>query len=676
MRWHDPRQVPPLQLPLIQSNASQPRPDRSGFSLFGATSVQPNTRTHPLLGPTLAIILALVATAIGYSPAITGGFQFDDQANLAGLTKVVDLGSALAFVFSGFAGPLGRPLSLATFAAQASSWPTNPSDFLYVNICIHLINGALVAWNVYLLGVLRKFELERSAWIAASTASLWMQLPLLASSSLLVVQRMTTLSATVMLLALVAYLKAREGIQHKPGRSVAWMTAAVVIGSTLAALAKENGILLPTYILAIEALWLEPPSRISSRRWKSWTAGFLIAPSACIAIYLIAQLPYSDATIVARGFTGLDRLASQSIILGEYIKNAFIPNPKALGPFHDSWLDEHQALTALCALATALLICVSAIAIRFRQSYPSLLFGLAWFASGHLLESTTVPLELYFEHRNYLPIIGPVFSLSNLLAPLSNQRHRSLVSIGLAAYALVLGLSLYLQCSLWGNPRLAAEIWSLSNPHSIRATLYLMSEIERSREQINLSHIAEDFLSRNPNAEMVRLQKVVYDCMTGDADSHDFRKEAFLPPPYGVNYSNWASAIPEKLYSLQQSHLCGRVTDNDISTLAEALLSTPQIIASANAVHNLHSILAVIAINNNNIQSADLHVRTALAASFSLDTFEVALLLATHNGDKGRIDELVTDALKHAPVNRFRRKYWSERVREIAQRANVTDMDR
>ena len=38
-------------------------------------------------------------------------------------------------------------------------------------------------------------------------------------------------------------------------------------------------------------------------------------------------------------------------------------------------------------------------------------FGIGLFLAGHLLESTVLPLELMFEHRNHLPALGPLLVL-------------------------------------------------------------------------------------------------------------------------------------------------------------------------------------------------------------------------------------------------------------------------
>ena len=148
---------------------------------------------------------AVVALAwFCYQPAISGAFQFDDKFNLGGLEKVDDARSAIDFALSGIAGPTGRPLALASFALQAESWDQGAAAFLKVNILIHLLNAALLALSLYQLSLLRAVPRNDAAIVAAAAASLWVLMPLLATSSLFVVQRMTTMSALFMWLGLSA----------------------------------------------------------------------------------------------------------------------------------------------------------------------------------------------------------------------------------------------------------------------------------------------------------------------------------------------------------------------------------------------------------------------------------------------------------------------------------------
>jgi hypothetical protein len=188
---------------------------------------------------------------------------------------------------TGIAGPTGRPLALATFVPQAYAWPSSPDVFLYANACLHLLNGALVVWLLYLLTAARSVEPRLAAWVASLGGALWMLMPILASSSLLIVQRMTVLSGTFVLIAFVGYLYARRRLDTHPRSALVAMTACVAGGTLLATLAKENGALLPLYVLVAEATILGAPQRVESRRQHAiWKAVFLVLPAVPIVAYL------------------------------------------------------------------------------------------------------------------------------------------------------------------------------------------------------------------------------------------------------------------------------------------------------------------------------------------------------------------------------------------------------
>ena len=93
-------------------------------------------------GRTATLLLALVL-AFGflvYQPGLSGSFQLDDWVNLGPLATLdadATPQTYLQFLVQGIASPLGRPLSLATFMAQAPDWPDNPAAFIPVNLLLH-----------------------------------------------------------------------------------------------------------------------------------------------------------------------------------------------------------------------------------------------------------------------------------------------------------------------------------------------------------------------------------------------------------------------------------------------------------------------------------------------------------------------------------------------------------
>ena len=191
-----------------------------------------------VLWPWLAVISLLAVGWLVYRPALGGTFLLDDHSNLAGLASVTELRSALHFVLSGDAGPLGRPLALASFLPQASAWGTDATPFIRANILIHLINGLLVF--LFSGQVARTLVSDRkdALILAVSTTAVWLLMPLLASSSLLIVQRMTTLSATFVLCGLAGYMAARRHVAEQPRVALAGMTLALVVCTLFALLTK------------------------------------------------------------------------------------------------------------------------------------------------------------------------------------------------------------------------------------------------------------------------------------------------------------------------------------------------------------------------------------------------------------------------------------------------------
>jgi len=161
-------------------------------------------------------------------------------------------------------------LALASFAAQAYAWPNGIALMLYTNVCIHLLNGVLVTWMLLLLLEVsgRAEQAGQGPRVAAIGGALWMLMPLLASSSLLVVQRMTSLSATFVLAGGIGYLYGRAALERRPRVAFSIMVLALTVGTGLAALAKENGALLPLLVLVTELTILTRPAGALARSYR------------------------------------------------------------------------------------------------------------------------------------------------------------------------------------------------------------------------------------------------------------------------------------------------------------------------------------------------------------------------------------------------------------------------
>lgn len=420
----------------------------------------------------LCLFLLLLLTICLYYPALFSPFYLDDFSNLSELAEVENNGF-FYYIFSGFSGPSGRPLALLSFALQYPAWPDDPAMFKAVNLAIHCANGIFV----WLISARLIMPLEqgrgRRRIFALLTTAVWLLHPMQLSTVLYVVQRMTLLSSFFTLTGLWAYLYYRNGIiagRHDP-RACLRLMAPVAASLILAILSKENGILLLLYIIVIEKTLFSN----SAAGLKNGFLFVLALPLMALLAYLLAGLDGIMASYDWRPFSMTERLLTQPSVLLVYLKHILLPVHGGYGLYHDDFPVSAGLLAppyTLPAIA-ALLLCFLA-GLRFRKSAPVFAFAALWFLAGHALEASFLNLELYFEHRNYLPSLGILFGVNYLLLRLIKTRQHRLSAglAGLVYYTLVMG-AFYLESTLWPQPALQALEWARNKPASERTLINL-----------------------------------------------------------------------------------------------------------------------------------------------------------------------------------------------------------
>lgn len=468
-------------------------------------SPRDSLRTASAAGLAFVAVL-LVAYGI-YSPGLSGAFLFDDWSNLVLLGhqgRIDSFDKVVSFLLTGFAGPTGRPVSMASFLLDAQTWPAEPAPFKLTNILIHLLNGALLTGALWRLAQRLDAPRREAAWIAVLGAGLWLLHPLWVSTTLYVVQRMTMLAATFVFAGLWAYLHGRQLLGEGRGAAgYGWCSAAVVLCGPLAVLSKENGALLPLLILVVDRYAPAPVASLP-RGWSLWRLLFLGVPSVLLLAYLAMGLPglvRGDAGF--REFTPGQRLLTQARIIWEYLALLLLPRPYSDGLFSDAipvskgLLSPPSTLVGLLALAGLV-----ALAERLRRSVPVVAVAIMFFLAGHVLESTWIQLELRFEHRNYLPAALLFLPLAWWLVrtPVLGRKGRAVAA---AALCCVLAAETWIAADLWGRPFAQALAWARRNPDSPRAQSHLANmwtqvgnhaEAERVLRRVWAKHPADMLL--------------------------------------------------------------------------------------------------------------------------------------------------------------------------------------
>ncbi|MCB1555559.1 MAG: tetratricopeptide repeat protein [Xanthomonadales bacterium] len=437
----------------------------------------------------LAFLLAVVAvfTAVWacYSPGLAGGFLFDDENNLRSLGAygpIEDGRTLLYYLTSGIADLTGRPVSVASFLFDANNWPADPYPFKRTNLIIHLLNGAL------LLAVVWRLELRLSQaghnlpttesgarWIALLAAGCWLAHPLFVSTTLYVVQRHAMLPMTFVLAALLSWDRAFSlHLSRSPLGAWAWGTLGIGVCGLAAALSKPNGLLAPA-LLWIAFVWFYRSLLVDSdesirRGVRANVMLALVLPASLVLLALTTRIPSSLEYTGGRSFTFLERVLSQPRALMEYLSSLAVPRMGGGGLFVEdfakstSLLDPPTTLPALIAIAGLI-----AFAIWGRRRWPVASFSIAFFFAAQLIESSVIMLELFFEHRSYLPAAFLFWPLARVLAGGANRIAARLAG-SVALLTLLLSLTL-VRASDWGNPIRLAQLSATHRPDSIRAQI-------------------------------------------------------------------------------------------------------------------------------------------------------------------------------------------------------------
>lgn len=486
--------------------------------------------------PLVALAALLAVAWLAYWPGRTGPFLFDDFSNLASLGDYGQIDTwwkVVAFLTSGFAGPTGRPLSLATFLLDARNWPAAPEAFKLTNVAIHLLNGVLLAGLSAALSRALGLARRPAAWAGVLAAGLWLLDPFWVSTTLYVVQRMAMLAATFVFAGLWGYAHGRSLLAQGHRRAgYVWMSVSLALGTLLAVLSKENGALLPLLAWVLEALVFDRRHTAleqGGRIFLAWRWVFIRLPALAVLGYLATFLPgLWTGAAAGRDFTPLQRLLTESRIVWTYLGDIWLARTSVGGLFHDDIVLSTgllQPLSTLFAVLGILTLIVFAVLSRWARSPVVAAAGVAvgFYLAGQVMESTWLQLELAFEHRNYLPAALMFLPLAIWLVRAAQgseaqaaPRRRWPIWFAMALLALF-ALQTARRADVWGKPFEQALVWAREHPDSPRAQNYLANFWSNVGNLPEAARLLDCALREHPHSLILLINRVGVACAQGEA---------------------------------------------------------------------------------------------------------------------------------------------------------------
>jgi tetratricopeptide (TPR) repeat protein len=357
-----------------------------------------------------AVLSLLVMLLIIYGNSFFGEWHFDDYHNIVDNRNVHLQGLSwqeIRKTFSGTAdgsegGYSTRPLAYLSFGLNYLFEGTDVFGYHVVNFVIHFAAAVflfLFICRTLQLPLLRDRYGEKAYDIALLATFFWATNPLQVNAVTIIVQRMASLAGLGTIMALYFYVLARTAERGSARRGFAFLCAA---SSLLAFGSKENAAMLPISILLYDVLLVQGATRENLSRLLKY-AWIPLAVILCLVFSFSEFLAGIFQTYAVRPFTLIERLLTAPRILIFYVSLLLYPLPSRLTFLHD--IDISRSLwepwTTLPALLAVVLFCLAALAMARRR--PLLSTCMLFFLLNHLIEGTVIPLELIYEHRNYIP---------------------------------------------------------------------------------------------------------------------------------------------------------------------------------------------------------------------------------------------------------------------------------
>ena len=434
---------------------------------------------YKLLSHLKSILSITLLTAIVFWPGLKGPWLLDDEPNIFKNQQILlnDLTPTQLKIAT--TAPLAsyshsRGLAYLSFALNYyfSDQHFSRFNFKLTNLIFHCVNATLVYLILAnILSATLKNPTYKPKTLALIITACWACHPLQVSTVLYAVQRMTLGSATAILIGCLAFVRFRTSANYSTTqiRQTKLFSLTLALCLFIGFHFKENVVLLPVFLLALELSIRK--HQLPNPNFDRLILIFISSVALISLIYVALTVGDIRSGYIHRNFTLEERLLTQPRVLFWYIKLILLPQLTDFTLFLDSYkisTSLTQPISTIVSMAAWLTLLITAALLKTRGLFIACLI---WFLGGHLIESSFLPLEIAFEHRNYLPSIAPVVLLIiSVQFILAKHPVRAPINHLLLTFpVLVVAPLCFILSSYWGNKLMFITQQIDSQPYSARA---------------------------------------------------------------------------------------------------------------------------------------------------------------------------------------------------------------
>jgi hypothetical protein len=393
------------------------------------------SRRHLFFRHLIAIGLIAGVALLAYSNTFHVPFHFDDRPNIINnpnvQIKVITWDRLERLVKNTYKETI-RVFSYFTLALNYYFGGVDVFGYHLVNFLIHIASGIFLYWFLMLtfnLPSLREKYGAISYKVALFSSLIFISHPIQTQSVTYIVQRMASMAAMFYLLSMSLYVKGRL--------STGWPRilcfGGMVLSYLLGVFSKENVAILPVFIALYEFYFFQKLdlSEKSRKTLLSLIGALLILGALGLLIWGGRYINVIKEGYEYRTFTMSERVLTQFRIVLYYVTLLIYPHPSRLNldydfPVSKTILDPPTTLVSILLVAGLI-----GYSIWTAKKRPVISFCILWYFGNLVIESSIFPLEMVYEHRLYLPAVGP-FVLFSLMVIRGMERLRYRISMSKA----------------------------------------------------------------------------------------------------------------------------------------------------------------------------------------------------------------------------------------------------
>jgi tetratricopeptide (TPR) repeat protein len=588
------------------------------------------------------VILSILATLL-YLNSFQVPWQFDDRPNIVDNRSVhfntFSIDRVLRLLTSSFSGSI-RFFSYFTFALNFYFGGLNVFGYHLINLLIHISTGIFVFWFVLLT---LNLPSQRDRYecvgfkIAFLTSLIFIAHPIQTQAVTYIVQRMTSMAAMFYLLSMIFYIKGRLSL----GRRKILYYGGMGLSGLLSILSKENAFILPFFIALYEIIF-----------FRKWERGFLTRPVIKIFLILIGLgligfillggrvINLVNEGYQYRDFTMSERGLTQLRVILHYLTLLIFPISSRLNLDYDFPVSKSLFNPPGTFFSLVVILFFIGIGVWKMKRWPVLSFFIFWYFGNLVIESSIIPLEMVYEHRLYLPSIGPIFLFSILLVRgwegwvRVEQRKKEAIFAGLLILTILpLSWSTIKRNSIW---RSEFELWvdcvkkspNKGRPHyNLGYFYYTSGQIDKAKGELELA------LKLDPKMAPAHFNLGVIDYNEGRLDEAVWRlqKALTINPKYAQAY-----AYLGEIYYLRGSN------EESLAEFKKALRIDPNNIRTLNHV-------GLVYLKNEDLERALIEFKKAVI--IDPNDVEGHVNLAEVYVKKGMADQALLEVHKALKLN-------------------------